>query len=102
MVKSLLTYLLTGRKLEKKERLFITSIITQKVTFLDGCGLKKPLDLETLIYGTLSHLELLQDCYHIMSKLITSINTYIMNGKNKLCHITINTILFPQNLSMPL
>ena len=64
MVKSLLTYLLTGRKLKRKEKLYITLTITQKDISLGGCGLKIALDLGTLNYGTLNPQELPQDYYH--------------------------------------
>jgi hypothetical protein len=40
--------------------------IIQKDTFLDGCGLKKKLDLKLLIFGILNHLDLHQDLYHII------------------------------------
>ena len=39
MEKNLLIFLSTGKRLKRKEKLYITLIIIQKVIFLVGCGL---------------------------------------------------------------
>jgi hypothetical protein len=64
MEKNLLTFQLTGKKLKRKEKLFITLTITQKGSFLVGCGLNKMHVSKILTYGILNLLEQHQDYYH--------------------------------------
>jgi hypothetical protein len=84
MAKSLSIFLLIGKELNREEKLFTTSTITQKVISLVGFGSKKQQDLNTLTFGILNQLVQHPESCLITLRLIISINISTGNGKNKI------------------